>query len=61
VASTKGAIILATEGPVLLAAAGRDRRGTAAGIPRIVATAPHADLPAAVRSPRSLGARIRSC
>jgi hypothetical protein len=56
VASTKGAIILATEGPVLLAAAGATDAERLRAIPRIVATAPHADLAAAVRLARSLGA-----
>ena len=56
VASANGAIILATEGPVLLAAAGATEQERLRAIPRIVATAPHADLSAAVRLARSLGA-----
>ncbi len=55
-ASTTGPIILATEGPVLLAAAGATDAERLRAVPRIVATAPHADLAAAVRLARSLGA-----
>jgi hypothetical protein len=54
-ANTKGAVIVATEGPVLLAAAGASDAERLRAIPRIVATAPHADLAAAVRLARSLG------
>jgi hypothetical protein len=55
VASTNGAIILATESPVLLAAPGATDSERRRAIPRIVATAPRADLAAAVRLARSLG------
>ena len=55
-ASTNGAVILAADGPVLLAAPDATATERQRAISRIVATAPRADLAAAVRLARSLGA-----
>jgi hypothetical protein len=55
-ASTSGAIILAGDGPVLLAGPDATEPERLRAASRIVATAPRADLPAAVHLARSLGA-----